>query len=214
MTSEKICKYEKFGFCNKKKECTEFHPLEVCKEEACNVFKCSKRHPQLCRYFQSGSCKFGNFCKYEHKKQINEKEILDRMEKLETDNKRIKSINEKQADTILDLNKRVNHLEKEILLTLKKYSNEEEAEQEKMDEDTSVNDDQLKANVPNESRKRKLSNDEEVKKKETGDADDTEDKNGLLQKVLEETLKSLVLLKSQWLISSKSDNWKDFVAMT
>jgi len=36
-----------------------------------------------------------------------------------------------------------------------KYSNEEEVQEEKMDEDTSVKDDQLKSNVSNESRKGK-----------------------------------------------------------
>ena len=74
---ENICKWEKFGYCRKKKDCTDYHPSEVCREEVCNVSKCHKRHPQPCRFFRFGSCKFGESCKYDHKKQLNDKEHLE-----------------------------------------------------------------------------------------------------------------------------------------
>ena len=79
MAHENICKWEKFGYCRKKKDCTDYHPSEVCNEEICNVSKCQKRHPQPCRFFRSGNCKFGESCKYDHKKQINDKELLGKM---------------------------------------------------------------------------------------------------------------------------------------
>ena len=73
MTSETICKFEKFGHCVKKEECPNYHPSGVCTEKVCNVSNCLKRHPQPCRYYQAGNCRFGVSCKYDHKIQIEEK---------------------------------------------------------------------------------------------------------------------------------------------
>ena len=70
MTNENICKWEKFGYCRKKNDCPDYHPIEVCNEEVCNESKCHKRHPQPCRFFRTGTCKFGESCKYDHKQQI------------------------------------------------------------------------------------------------------------------------------------------------
>ena len=171
MTSENICKFEKFGHCMRKKECPSFHPSEVCTERVCNVSKCLKRHPQPCRYYQAGSCRFGDYCKYDHKKQTeekelvdkinklenenrritalyenNEKELLERIEKLETENKRISDLNENKMEL---LKTRMGHLENEYVSFLKNQIEEQSKEEtesveNKVYEDTLVNDDQNK----------------------------------------------------------------------
>ena len=138
MTGEDVCKFHKFGFCRKKKDCVDYHPIEVCDKKVCDLSKCVKRHPQACRYFEAGTCKFGDFCHYDHKKNndekllgrirklenevkrvtdINEKQSdnKERINKLENENKRIIDLNEKQADTILNLHTRMSHLEKEYV---------------------------------------------------------------------------------------------------
>ena len=57
----------------------------LCSLQICNVGKFSKRHPQPCKYFRSGSCRFKESCKYEHEEKINTKELLDRIIKFENE---------------------------------------------------------------------------------------------------------------------------------
>ena len=135
MTSENVCKYAKFGYCRQKNECKDYHPSEVCRDKICNV----SRHPQPCRYFEAGSCRFGDYCEYSHKKQKNEKELFERLKKLESEKKNEKVLlkriekleNEKKNEKELlekieklenenqDLHTRMSHLEKEHVSFLK-----------------------------------------------------------------------------------------------
>ena len=64
-------------------DCKDYHPIEVCKLPNCDVAKCLKRHPQSCRYFRSGSCRFKESCKYAHKEYINSNELLEKIKNLE-----------------------------------------------------------------------------------------------------------------------------------
>ena len=180
MTNENICKWEKFGYCRKKNDCPDYHPIEVCNEEVCNESKCHKRYPQPCRFFRTGTCKFGESCKYDHKQQIknkelretmkilerNDKEHIERIKKLETkdkenvdkinnleiENKRIRDLNLQQADSILNLHQRLNHLEKEYVIILRNQIEERKEgkgtldEELKLDRGTLVCDDQTKLN--------------------------------------------------------------------
>ena len=67
---DRICVYEKFGFCRNGAGCKFTHPTLVCDDEKCNIKDCSKRHPQACRFFTNYShCKFGDTCKFLHKRK-------------------------------------------------------------------------------------------------------------------------------------------------
>ena len=69
--SQKVCSYEKFGFCMKREQCEDFHPIENCNDVNCSIVNCRRRHPQPCIFFgtQNG-CRFGRACKYDHQKQM------------------------------------------------------------------------------------------------------------------------------------------------
>ena len=82
---ERICVYEKFGFCRNGAGCKFTHPTLVCDDEKCDIKECSKRHPQACRFFTNYShCKFGDSCKFLHKRKS-----------LDTSNEEYKTLKEK-----------------------------------------------------------------------------------------------------------------------
>ena len=122
MSVKKICAFEKFGFCKLKRECNDYHPTEVCRQKICKISKCEMRHPRPCRFFNNGYCKFKDSCKYDHKKQIDTNELLEKVNKLEIENKKIVASKEKQGKQILILKDKLAYLENEYLSFLKKYS--------------------------------------------------------------------------------------------
>ena len=71
MKAQKVCSYAKFGFCKLREDCDNFHPKERCTAVNCDIDSCRKRHPKLCMNFSSsGSCKFGEFCKFDHQQPM------------------------------------------------------------------------------------------------------------------------------------------------
>ena len=153
MTAKNICKFEKYGFCKSKESCKDYHPVEICKKQVCNIGRCDKRHPQPCRYFRSGSCRFRDSCKYEHKEHINTTELLERIAKLEKDKKVLEGrivILEKdkkmQEETNSLFHNRLSYLEKEYIFLLKYHAKENEEEIQNI-QDTLVCNDQLKMGV-------------------------------------------------------------------
>ena len=71
MKDQKVCSYAKFGFCKLREDCENFHPKERCTAVNCDIDSCRKRHPKLCMNFSSsGSCKFGEFCKFDHQQPM------------------------------------------------------------------------------------------------------------------------------------------------
>ena len=86
MSPQKICNWAKFGFCRLKEECKDFHPKELCLEKLCIISKCMKRHPKLCIYFKTRSCKYGDFCQYSHNEEPNVVELQEKVIKLEGEN--------------------------------------------------------------------------------------------------------------------------------
>ena len=82
---DRVCVYEKFGFCRNGASCKFTHPTLVCDDVKCNIKDCSKRHPQACRFFTNYShCKFGDSCKFLHKRKP-----------LDTSNEEYKTLKEK-----------------------------------------------------------------------------------------------------------------------
>ena len=178
MSSKNVCKYEKYGHCKLRKECKDYHPIEVCK-----VVKCSKRHPQPCRYYKAGSCRFNEYCKYDHKEQLNTKELLIKIRNLEKEKNKILQMYENLSKRIITLKENQQN----------KNRNEEKTivdEAMNVDQETIVCDDHTRSF--NESRKRKLpicDNEETSSQKNV-----TTTKTQTIKKenkVFEDTLKSL-----------------------
>ena len=84
MLNEKICIYNKFGYCKLMGDCEFFHTEEICQDSLCEIKNCKKRHPSACKfYLHYGACKFGTNCRYDHDGINNKNEIKERMKALE-----------------------------------------------------------------------------------------------------------------------------------
>ena len=136
--SQKICSYEKYGFCMKREKCDDFHPTENCIDGNCSIVNCRRRHPQQCRFFgtQKG-CRFGSSCKFDHQRQMCLQNELQEMK-----SKQEKLIHEMtlRDDTIKQMQEKIELLEKNLSNSKK---------------DTSVSDDN--GTMTNLSKKTKIS---------------------------------------------------------
>ena len=71
-----VCHFNKFVFCKFGKQCFRKHEDIICENVRCKVLDCSLRHPKKCRFFLDYHyCKFGNFCKFLHEANGDEKAI-------------------------------------------------------------------------------------------------------------------------------------------
>ena len=54
-----VCLYNKYGYCKHKEMCRKRHVNEMCEKTSCEVYKCTSRHPKICKFFWNhGHCKF------------------------------------------------------------------------------------------------------------------------------------------------------------
>ena len=114
MAPEHICNYHKYGHCKFSETCRKFHSKENCENDECETFKCLKRHPRSCRYFEEfRRCKFGEFCSFAHK--IKEKNDIPNEVTVDLE-ARIEVLENKVKDKdseIDDLRKKVNEIEEQ-----------------------------------------------------------------------------------------------------
>ena len=72
MSLETLCLYNKYGYCKFSETCRKFHIKEICENQHCETKSCLKRHPRPCGYYQEYKrCKFGSFCSFSHKSEVN-----------------------------------------------------------------------------------------------------------------------------------------------
>ena len=122
---DEVCQYDKFGFCRFKESCKRKHYSEVCENlSMCiNIKKCPKRHPKMCRRFNTDNiCRFKEECAYSHKRiNANEdvnglKDKVDKLEKMVKElTKKVEIHNLEQMEKVLHaLTRKVLSQEKEI----------------------------------------------------------------------------------------------------
>ena len=68
MNIQNVCRFNKFGFCKFAMTCRIKHVDELCEATSCEINYCEKRQPRICKFFSEfGRCKFGDYCKYNHR---------------------------------------------------------------------------------------------------------------------------------------------------
>ena len=133
-----ICSYHKYGHCKHGDECDKYHSKKICKDSNCEVMDCPDRHPQPCRFFSAGVCKFPTNCSYSHRK-------VEDMNSLRSE---ISSLNKKNLqahrtmthqDRIIDvLKEQVNSLQAEVLNIMRILAYNEDTQKNDLDRNMDV----------------------------------------------------------------------------
>ena len=77
--TQKICFKNKFGYCKYRESCFFQHVTLVCDDDKCDIFKCDKRHPKICKWYRDFRwCKFTLGCKFKHE---NKYDIFEKFDK-------------------------------------------------------------------------------------------------------------------------------------
>ena len=107
MGEVKLCQYNKYGFCKFGRTCLNKHVDQKCDAIKCDGKKCSYRHPKICRYYLNFKyCKFGEYCRYDHRKLESEESVKEKKRLIE-------NVNEK--DNLIDqLKKELDEKQKQI----------------------------------------------------------------------------------------------------
>ena len=75
MAAQKVCLFNRFGYCRYQDVCRKLHVDELCEYSSCEFSKCILRHPKECKWYRKYKrCKF-NPCKYSHKDEIGELKV-------------------------------------------------------------------------------------------------------------------------------------------
>ena len=118
MASQKVCHYEKYGYCKMKDDCLYFHPKELCEKEQCDVKSCRQRHPQICKFFALGACKFLDTCKFDHSRIEDNNECKLKLKKLEEKIDTLEKLSKNQEMVIEELKERIKKLDSEMIPVL------------------------------------------------------------------------------------------------
>ena len=147
-----ICPYHKHGHCKHGDGCDKYHSKKICKDSKCEVMDCPDRHPQPCRFFSAGVCKFPTNCSYSHRK-------VEDMNSLRSE---ISSLNKKQLqaqktithqDKIIDvLKEQVNCLQAEVLNIMRLLADSEDTSKNEHEHEKKMDVDVTNTSEPLSSR--------------------------------------------------------------
>ena len=85
-TSNKVCLYNKFGYCKRKSDCKFKHIEIICEHIRCNIEKCDQRHPKQCRH--NMKCRRRLNCHYKHELKLSDQIINLKEEMLKNNEKK------------------------------------------------------------------------------------------------------------------------------
>ena len=89
-----LCLYNQSGFCRYVDLFRNHHVQEICSINNCTNNVCRLRHPKPCTHFNTtNSCKFGDLCAYKHEMSIEQKNIIDLVNKIQIQEDPVNSMN-------------------------------------------------------------------------------------------------------------------------
>ena len=88
----RMCRFQKFGFCKFGSKCYFRHSEEICHNVDCGIKTCFKRHPSPCKFFfLTQKCKFKGNCSYSHQFQQEKESSNKVLEAKETEIEELKN---------------------------------------------------------------------------------------------------------------------------
>ena len=142
-----VCLHFKFGFCRFRETCRFIHNDDLCQDDQCDVFSCSKRHPKQCRYFKDfNRCKYGDYCSYKHEKEISKCEseissLRSKVDKLESEVTILKAQNELTLKSVDKMIQEV--LAKSTEIIFEKLSLQQVEKEKRLDSQLQIIEEQL-----------------------------------------------------------------------
>ena len=113
--NQKICRYNKYGYCKYADKCRFRHNNVICVKNNCNVFDCEMRHPVVCKHFMNfRKCKFTD-CAYKHIKGSDNDDMAMKIKNVEA-----KITEVKKANNVRDI-------EEKLIVFERKYEGKTEA---------------------------------------------------------------------------------------
>ena len=117
-----VCRHFKYGYCRYQDRCNQPHVKDICSDKTCEITKCSRRHPMICRFYESyRMCKFGEYCLYSH--ELNPH--------LKVTEEKLKNAEELFKKTSQELKDKINAIEKELKQKVEEINLELVVEKEK-----------------------------------------------------------------------------------
>ena len=119
--AQEVCKINKFGYCYHGELCRYLHVNVLCESISCDIVSCEKRHPFVCKFYRDhGMCKFSDYCKYKHEKNMEngtKSEINSLKEKVDQLEKNLKQKDkdfDKLNKLVQKLSEKMNNSEKQL----------------------------------------------------------------------------------------------------